>query len=337
LPDSLDFISARTEFYTHPTALPSVQRGSIKLDLHRRDFTINTLALRLDGGHYGELYDYWGGLADLKSKQVKILHSLSFVDDPTRILRAVRYEKRYDFQLDERTKDLLIEAKEILKRVSGDRLRHELDRIFEEENSADMLFRLDELTILGAIHPDLVWDEGIQDIVECLPDKEAPPEWNVEEDSSAMNIEHALCYTCLIMRSKAVDHVCKRLRLSRVLTDIVKQAAYLRGKLAGLYKQKPSEITAELDRIANLAIYAVYLDTNKPKHKGILSRYLSSWQHIEANITGKDLKEAGIPPGPQYADILSKIRAAWLDGEISTKNEEEALLDDLLNQKNNEE
>jgi len=100
LPESLDLISARTEFYEYPTALPTVERSSIKLDLHRRDFTINTLALRLDGRHYGDLYDYWGGLNDLKRGAVRVLHSLSFVDDPTRMLRAVRFEQRFGFQIE---------------------------------------------------------------------------------------------------------------------------------------------------------------------------------------------------------------------------------------------
>ena len=98
LPESLDLISARTEFYDYPTALPTVERSSIKLDLHRRDFTINTMALRLDGHHYGDLYDYWGGLRDLRKGLVRVLHSLSFVDDPTRQLRAVRFEQRFRFQ-----------------------------------------------------------------------------------------------------------------------------------------------------------------------------------------------------------------------------------------------
>ena len=100
LPASIDLITARTEFYTHPTALPTVEQGSIKLDLHRRDFTINTLALRMDGRHYGELHDYWGGLNDLKNGLVRVLHSLSFVDDPTRMLRAVRFEQRFNFEIE---------------------------------------------------------------------------------------------------------------------------------------------------------------------------------------------------------------------------------------------
>jgi tRNA nucleotidyltransferase (CCA-adding enzyme) len=330
LPDTLDFISARTEFYTHPTALPSVQKGSIKLDLHRRDFTINTLALRLDGSHYGELYDYWGGLSDLKSKQVKILHSLSFVDDPTRILRAVRYEQRYGFKLDNRTRDLLLGAKELLNRVSGDRIRHEFDRIFEEKNAAAMISRLHELTILKAIHPNLVWDNSLQSLVECLSGKEPPLEWNIDKESAGLNINHALCYTILLMRSPDVKKVCQRLRLVRSLTDVIIHAAELRGRLVELKKLPASQVTRELDRISKLAIYAVYLDSKEPKLKGILSRYLSSWQHVESNITGRDLQEAGLPPGPLYAAILSKVRDAWLDGEITSQKAERAFLERLL-------
>ncbi|MFN2285524.1 MAG: CBS domain-containing protein, partial [Anaerolineae bacterium] len=134
LPEFLDLISARTEFYEHPTALPTVERGSIKLDLHRRDFTINTLALRLDGHHYGELHDYWGGLADLERGYVRVLHSLSFVDDPTRMLRAVRYEQRYGFEIESRTRQLMDEARPLLEKLSPERVRHELDLILDEPN-----------------------------------------------------------------------------------------------------------------------------------------------------------------------------------------------------------
>ena len=111
--------------------MPTVERGSIKLDLHRRDFTINTLALRLDGHHYGELHDYWGGLADIERGLVRVLHSLSFVDDPTRLLRAVRYEQRYGFEIESRTRQLMDEAKPMLEKLSPERVRHELDRMLE--------------------------------------------------------------------------------------------------------------------------------------------------------------------------------------------------------------
>ncbi len=332
LPDALDFISARREFYTHPTALPTVARGSIKLDLHRRDFTINTLAMRLDSHHYGELYDFWGGLADLKAKLVKVLHSLSFVDDPTRILRAVRYEQRYDFSLDGRTENLLLEAKELLKRVSGDRIRHEFDRIFEEEKAAQMLDRLNELTILETIHPHLLWNEELTRLMKSMPCKDAPPEWNIDGDGIGVSLEMALCYALWLMHAPVGSDVCTRMRLVSGLTDIIHQASELKEKLGDLDGCSASEATGILGRISNLAIYAVYLNTKEPKMKGILSRYLSSWQHVEANITGKHLQEVGLAPGPRYAEILTRLRNAWLDGEISSKKEERGYLKELLEQ-----
>ena len=330
LPDALDFISARREFYTHPSALPTVAKGSIKLDLHRRDFTINTLALRLDGQHYGELYDYWGGLADLRSQVVKVLHSLSFVDDPTRILRAVRYEQRYGFKLDGRTRDLMLEAKELLKRVSGDRIRHELDRIQEEELAAQMMDRLDELTILKSIHPDLVWNKTLSNLIESLSSKQPPREWLVESEVKDPPFKRSLFYILWLMHCPENSQATTRLRLVSSLAEIIHQAAQLRNGLLKLEEMDPSQATALLDRIPKLAIYAVYLDCGEAGLKGILSHYLSSWQHIRTSISGTDLQEAGLEPGPRYSEILTQLRNAWLDGEISSKQEEKVLLGELL-------
>ncbi len=329
LPAAMDFISARREFYTHPSALPTVARGSIKLDLHRRDFTINTLALRLDGQHYGELYDYWGGLADLKAQVVKVLHSLSFVDDPTRILRAVRYEQRYGFNLDNRTRDLMMEAKGLLKRVSGDRIRHELDRIQEEDMASSMMDRLAELTMLQSIHPDLIWNDDLSALIQTLPSKIPPREWLVGEVKD-IPLSKSLFYTVWLMQSPETSKAKTKLRLVSALTEIIQQAAHLRSVLAVLEDKKPSQVTTILDRVPNLAIYAVYLDCNRAELKGILSHYLSSWQHIKTSISGKDLQEAGLAPGPHYTEILTVLRNAWLDGEVSTIREERALLEELL-------
>lgn len=332
LPDAMDFISARREFYTHPSALPTVARGSIKLDLHRRDFTINTLALRLDGQHYGELYDYWGGMADLRSQVVKVLHSLSFVDDPTRILRAVRYEQRYGFMLDDRTRDLMLEAKELLKRVSGDRIRHELDRIQEEELAGSMMDRLAELTILQSIHPDLVWNQHLSALIESLPNKKTPGEWFADGDIKDLPLKKSLFYILWLMHSPENSTAATRLRLVSSLAEVIRQAAHLRIELPGFEGNKPSQITAILDRVSRLAIYAVYLDCEEASLKGILSHYLSSWQHIKTSVSGNDLQDAGLEPGPRFSEILSQLRNAWLDGEVSSKKEEKELLKELLEQ-----
>ncbi len=155
LPGHLDFVTARTEFYTAPSVLPTVQSSSIKLDLHRRDFTINTLAVCLNPNRWGELLDTYGGLNDLEQGLVRVLHSLSFVDDPTRILRAVRYEQRFDFTIEPRTLELLVDALDLLEKVSPARIRHEIERILQEKKPEKVLRRLDELGVLAHLHPDL--------------------------------------------------------------------------------------------------------------------------------------------------------------------------------------
>ncbi|RME42156.1 MAG: CBS domain-containing protein, partial [Caldilineae bacterium] len=153
--DRLDFVTARTEFYQHPTALPEVEQSSIKQDLHRRDFTINTLAIRLDPDGFGDLLDFYGGYRDLQNRLIRVLHSLSFVEDPTRILRAIRLEQRLGFHLGRRTLEHLQNALDLLPRVSADRIFAELAYTLQEEEPEKALLRLDALGVLRTIHPDL--------------------------------------------------------------------------------------------------------------------------------------------------------------------------------------
>lgn len=333
LPESLDFISARREFYSHPTALPTVERSSIKLDLHRRDFTINTLALRLDGRHYGEVFDYWGGLADLKQKKVRVLHSLSFVDDPTRILRAVRYEQRYDFEIGERTLELLLAAKEVLNRVSGDRIRHELNRILEEKKADAMMNRLGNLTILEAIHPDLEWNKEISDLIHEAPEKVIPEEWGIEKEGYGIPYRRLLTYLLWLMRTPRPRQAADRLKLPGDVRELILGAAKLDRMLPDFRDLTPSSAVRTLERIPNLAIYAVYLRTGKTGLKGVLSRYLSSWQHVESTINGADLQEMGLTPGPLFSELLTRLRSARLDGEVDSDQGEQELLEGLLKER----
>ena len=163
LPDSnghaLDFISTRSETYKHSGALPTVKPGRLADDLARRDFTINTLALRIDGEHWGELHDELDGLDDLKHGLVRVLHSQSFLDDPTRLFRAVRYEQRYGFQIAPETLALIPPARPLIGSLSAERVRHELDLILEEEQAVAMLDRLAELDLLQPVHPALAWND----------------------------------------------------------------------------------------------------------------------------------------------------------------------------------
>ncbi|HBY07023.1 MAG TPA: hypothetical protein DEH22_04290 [Chloroflexi bacterium] len=330
LPATLDFISARTEFYTEPTALPTVERGSIKLDLHRRDFTINTLAVRLDGRHFGDLHDYWGGYNDLRQGLVRVLHSLSFIDDPTRILRAVRYEQRYNFSLGKRTEELLLEARPLIERISGDRVRHEIDNILAEENATQMLDRLNDLGVLKIIHPDLKWDAWIRD---HLDDLELPsPEWKLTPELKGLPLYRVLDYTFWLMRLPAARSrkVAKRLRVTRTIAETVQNACELWQSLPVLEGLPPSEIVAQLDKVTPAAIYAVYCASENQTLRENILKYITIWRYIEPQTSGHDLRARGLPPGPHYKQILTRLRQAWLDKKVTSAAEETALLDQLI-------
>ena len=152
---SVDLATARSETYVKPGALPRVKPSSINSDLSRRDFTINTMAIYLDPGRYGELIDLYGGMDDLKHKLIRILHEKSFIDDATRILRGLRYEQRLNFQLEPVTLQLLERDIPMLDTISGDRIRHELELILKEEFPEKILRRADELNVLPKLHPAL--------------------------------------------------------------------------------------------------------------------------------------------------------------------------------------
>jgi tRNA nucleotidyltransferase (CCA-adding enzyme) len=330
LPESLDLISARTEFYEHPTALPTVERGSIKLDLHRRDFTINTLALRLDGRHYGELHDHWGGLADIERGIVRVLHSLSFIDDPTRLLRAVRYEQRYGFEIESRTRQLMDEARPLLEKLSPERVRHELDRMLDEPNWFEMLMRLETLGLLRAIHPSLAppVSRFVAPADDELASRLTP---NLYNPQGGLPLHRTLNWLLWLtpFDAVAIKALSRRLRFSAALTKLLLAASNLQADFPALKDAMPSVWVNRLDDLPEFAVYAVTL-VAKGKGKLALDEYLSKWQYIKPKTTGHDLKKLGLPPGPKYQNILRELRNAWLDGNIKSAQEEKELLEKLL-------
>ncbi len=337
IPETLDLVTARTEFYNYPSALPTIERGSIKLDLHRRDFTINTLALRLDGRHYGELHDYWGGLNDLNHHILRVLHSLSFVDDPTRMLRAVRFEQRFDFHIEQRTLDLLKEAISLLDRVSGDRIRHELNHIFVEENAHLILARLQELGLLQAIHPALFWDNWLHQRFQALQKIAPGADWQLEKYKSDKGLLVAgLAYILLSIRlpEEQVFGLSKRLKLSTELRNAVLDACTLWQDLPRLVGAKPSEVTWRLEKTSPLARFTVYLASEDPQSCQVLVNYSTRWRKIKPTIDGHDLRALGLPPGPSYRRILNSLQDAWLNGEITSHEQEEALIQKLIHRIN---
>jgi tRNA nucleotidyltransferase (CCA-adding enzyme) len=332
LPTFLDFITARKEFYSRPSALPTVSRGSIKLDLHRRDFTINTLALRLDGRHYGELHDYWGGLADLERGVVRVLHSLSFIDDPTRMLRAIRFEQRFDFQLGVRTRELMGEALPLLGKLSGQRIRHELDLILDEARAVEIFTRLQELGLLEAISPALAPDPQLAARLTAALASPPPAEFGKMPKIGNLSQRRALGYLVwlLPLSAKKLRVAIKRLRFRAALENALTAAHQLRDDLPALRDASPSRLTLRLERVPPLAVYALSLCLADESLRRTIGQYLTEWRHIHPRTTGDDLKARGLKPGPRYKEILSRLRFAWLDGEVTNEKEESRLLEKLL-------
>jgi tRNA nucleotidyltransferase (CCA-adding enzyme) len=231
LPESFDLVSARAEFYARPTALPEVERGSLKLDLHRRDFTINTLAVSLNAARLGTLYDYWGGLRDLEEKRIRVMHSISFVDDPTRILRAIRLEQRLGFTLEQRTRELIDQALPLLDRVSGDRVRHEIEAILEEADPARILARLEQLSVLAAIDPDLRWGEAPARRVLAAAQRAA-----LADDGllPASRSEVRLAGWMSSLSAEAAERVMTRVNLPRRRADTIREARAVLGAIEAL-------------------------------------------------------------------------------------------------------
>ena len=328
LPPSVDFVTARTEFYTHPTALPQVAESSIKQDLHRRDFTINTLAIRLDPDHWGELLDFYGGEEDLEEGVIRVLHSLSFIDDPTRILRAARLESRLDFHLDPRSEELIDDALPLLKRVSGDRIRHELELIFREEEPERALCRLDELGALVQIHPELRCDNWLEAKYHILRESLEPAVWQLEPEDTHFVHLALLAYR---LNEKATRALSKRLKVKREDEEDLLLVESLRQNLSKL---------AELDRTSSiyhllkpyparvLAVIWVASETASVRERAL--RYQTDWRVVEPEITGDDLKAMGLDPGPLFGDLLKMLRDARLDGMVSTREEEMAFLEEVL-------
>jgi len=315
---TLDLITARSETYKHPAALPTVKPGSLADDLRRRDITINTLALRLDGANYGELRDDFNGLMDLQDGIVRVLHPLSFIDDPTRMYRAVRYEGRYGFKIAEDTLALIPEARLVVEKLSPQRIRHELDLILEEQNAVIILARLDELDLLSVIHPAL--SNFSQSNLATLK----------SDDPALQNRNSRWILWLMHLTEHEIELLNERLHFTASLLKILRSASLLNANLTALIGLKPSQVVELLEGYSKKALEVLSSAVSDEEIKIILNKYLTEWWYLKPKTTGDDLKTRGIPPGPKYNEILRRLRAAWLDGEVKNEEEEKKLLENLL-------
>lgn len=331
----LDVATARLEYYEKPGALPTVEQSSLKLDLYRRDFIINTLAVALNPKRFGDMTDFFGAERDIKEKTIRVLHNLSFVEDPTRVLRAVRFSEKFGFRIDRHTLNLIKNAVklDVFRRVSGPRMLEELKSILSEESAARAVSALHGLGVLGLIHNALAWD--------------VDREFFFEKTREAL-AWHRLLYT--------KDVVEEWLTLYLALTDALEQAEFsgLSKRLGIAGRKSDSVINAREDglralgRIStglvqkNSALYGllsplplevvIYLlaKAQKEPAKKALAAYVTRLKTTSTELKGNDLKKMGIKQGRVIGEVLQAVFQKRLDGEILTRADEEVFVKKFL-------
>ncbi len=323
----IDVATARLEYYAQPAALPTVERSSLKMDLYRRDFTINALAVQLNERSFGRLEDFFGAQRDIKEKTIRVLHSLSFVDDPTRILRAIRFEQRYGFTIAQQTQRLIKNALQLslVERLSNARLQHEFRSICNEQNFLACFTRMEEFNVLRSIHPVL---KLTPKKVTALKQLEAHMRWYGLLHQGAVSAWFTVLI-CLCGSAKYADtvSVAERFSLSeRQHRDFLEQREQVRrfSRNFPSWKDQTPQPSA-LRRILSPLSTEVLLNLmaiapeNVQRH---IANYLLKIRDSAPDLTGEDLKELGIPPGPIYSRILSHALAAKIDGLAPSRDDQ---------------
>jgi tRNA nucleotidyltransferase (CCA-adding enzyme) len=320
---SADLATARSETYARACALPTVNPSSIEDDLLRRDFTINAMAVELNPGCYGRLLDLHGGLKDLEGKLIRVLHEKSLVDDATRIWRAIRYEQRLDFKLEPETLRLLKRDADYLKKVSGDRIRHELELILKEEYAEKALCRADELGVLEKLHRKLKADDW-------LVEKYAQArKWGSPDASSP-----GLYLSLLVYRLKPdeVEELISYLRLRKAMAKALRDTVGLRANLERLASPQVTsgQVYALLIDYSVETIIAGTIAGEMPGATHRLNEFMNKLRYIRPTLGGEELKKLGVAQGPEIRAVLHRLLEARLDGKAATRRDEEALVEGWL-------
>jgi tRNA nucleotidyltransferase (CCA-adding enzyme) len=323
----IDVASARLEYYQFPAALPIVEMSSIKLDLFRRDFTINTLAIQLNSNKFGTLIDFFSAHRDIKEKVIRVLHNLSLVEDPTRIFRAIRFEQRFGFNIGKLTAGLIANAvkMDFFKRLSGKRMFTELRQLLEEENPAPAIIRLGECNLLNVIHSAITLDNSLKTILNAT---EKVVAWYDLLFLEKSYMRWAVYFLALIhkLNAKTIAAICKRLELSPKNRNLFgKERTQAKKCLTWLERNLPVQNSTLFKKLTGikteLILYMMVATSNEVVTKAI-SRYMTQLRFVTISLGGKDLIAMGLASGPIYRQIFDKVRDAKLNGQLKTYEDE---------------
>ncbi len=324
----IDVASARMEYYTYPAALPIVAMSSIKIDLYRRDFSINTLAVRLNPKWFGTVIDFFSARRDIKEKIIRVLNNLSFVEDPTRIFRAIRFEQRFHFKIGKVTVRLIENAvrMDFFKRLSGKRVFTEIKLILEEENPAAAFARLRDFDLLKVIDPAIAFGDEQARIFESIRKVLVWYDLLYLQDSYKKWVVYFSALIKPIKAPQSVRKIFNRLGFSPDYRRLLGEKRIAADQCLNGIRHNPSMPNSRLAaRLApfrlELVLYMMALASDE-KVKLRISRYLTHLRRVHITITGKTLLDMGITPGPVYRKIFDSVLAARLDGRIHSGDEE---------------
>ncbi len=323
----LDVATARLEYYDHPAALPRVEHSSIKLDLYRRDFTVNTLAIHLQPDHFGELIDFFGAQKDIKERVIRVLHNLSFVEDPTRIFRALRFEQRIGFQIAKHTQMLMENAvrMELFGRLSGRRLFRELVLCLSEEKAFAVIKRLGDYGLLKFFHPKLKIDRIMETLFQRL---EKVVSWHNLLFTGERYERWLVAFLGLVDRlaEKEIPELLTRLSFPEKLgtTFIQRRRASIQvvHRLAHSPSMRGSDLYLLLDSLPTEFLLYAMGKTESESVKKAISLYFTGLKSTKVSLSAKDLRRMGYIPGPIYSEILRALLRARLDKKLHNRQEE---------------
>jgi tRNA nucleotidyltransferase (CCA-adding enzyme) len=318
----VDVASTRSESYAYPAALPKVEHAGIRSDLARRDFTINAMAVSLKPETYGDLLDYYGGMTDLAARRIVVLHNLSFIEDPTRVLRAIRYENRYGLRMDEHTLNLARAccAMDLVGDLSSARLRDELMALFEEEGADFSLRRMEELGLTPSIHGRLRAGAATRDLVRRGDLARAAhhlggeiPRWRLR-----------LVWMLRDLEPEEIAIWAERMRIRRHDAEVLERALIVGRRLVDRVARGPSE--ADLYEFAHDEPLEAVLVAMELDETGIaaerLGRFVDVTRHVKLAIGGGDLLELGFAASPEMGDVLRSVLHLKLNGVVRSRDEE---------------
>ena len=336
LPDGgkIDVASTRLEYYESPGALPTVERASLRHDMYRRDFTVNTLALCINSDRYGQLTDHFGGQQDIQERVVRVLHNLSFVEDPTRVFRAIRFEQRLGFHIAPHTENLIRSAvrMHLLDKLGGERLLSELVQIMREKEPAAAIGRMAALELLPFIHPALKLVPATERV---LQETRQVMAWfrllYLEDRCEPWQVYFmALCDG---LKSDEFRDACLRLavpgrlasRLSSQRHQVFTTLNAIKRRLKRSSAVRNSELVDWFSCFALEMLLYLAARASSEQVRRFVSLYLTRLRDVEPLMNGDDLRAFGLEPGPMFRNIKERLLQARLDGEVNSRDDEEAL------------